>query len=227
MGISRVHPHSMLHRMRRVITEPTRLRRLPRYIAYRLNLLTTDRWIDRTLGIRTCTIYNQQDPELATHSIPSQPVPYRHLRLIMENMPEDSPRHFIDIGCGVGRACFYAAHFGPFTSVSGIDFDNDLIMRAEANRCRFTNRRDVALHFLKADAREYLLPNERFLVFLCNPFDEYVLSTFIANNLNHFLKQESVLVYSNNIHDSVLVHAGLTRIPLVNSREISSWVLLP
>lgn len=37
--------------------------------------------------------------------------------------------HFIDIGCGMGKACFCASEFN-FRKISGFDFDESLIHRA-------------------------------------------------------------------------------------------------
>jgi SAM-dependent methyltransferase len=114
--------------------------------------------------------------------------------------------HFVDIGCGEGRACFYAAP--RFAEVTGVDFAPDLVERAQANLRTFRNRRNCPIRFEVADAAYYALPAQRSAVFLYNPFDEVVMRDFIGLNAQVLKQTNSFIVYVNDRQAHVLEDAG-------------------
>ena len=142
------------------------------------------------------------------HATWYEPVELRYLRSSVRRFCAmfGTDFHFIDIGCGEGRACFYAAGF--FRSVAGVDFSPTLIRRASENAATFRNRRGCAIDFAVADAADYRLPPRRSVIFLYNPFDEIVLSKFIKGNADVLREHRSFIVYVNSVHSSVLDDAG-------------------
>ena len=117
-------------------------------------------------------------------------------------------RHnFVDIGCGKGKACIFAARNNilSFDSIKGIDFCASLIEVAEVNKRKALTHRVV---FEVADATEYRLAAGNTLVFMFNPFDDLVLSRFVENNREHFATYASFIAYANDIHREVLEKAG-------------------
>lgn len=218
------HPHSAKARLRRVLSDPRRLRALPAMLAYRLRLFTTDRLTDWKMGVETCAIFNQPDATLAAHSIPSQPVPLREIELAMQELPRPLPAHFVDVGCGIGRACFYASYFLGFSKVTGVDFDPALVARAQENAKGFRNRNNTDFEFLVGDARVFTLPREKCVVFLCNPFDATILAQFLRNNIGHFRQHGSVVAYTNDIHRGVLQDLQFTQVGRPH-KSVSNWVL--
>jgi SAM-dependent methyltransferase len=102
--------------------------------------------------------------------------------------------HFVDIGCGEGRACFYATKTNK--RVTGIDFSPILIDKAKKNLANFTVPNQVNLTFELKDARQYLLPNEKCVVWLFSPFDDFILNEFLCINESNFRNHRSVIVYN-------------------------------
>lgn len=129
---------------------------------------------------------------------------------------------FVDVGCGMGKACFYASRF-DFDRVVGLDFDERLIRKANENRLSFRySKPDI--EFLVADAAEYLIPIDReSLVFMFNPFDAAVMKIFIENNRSRFLESRSILAYANDLEKDVLVEAGMEQLFRETERKLSLW----
>lgn len=89
---------------------------------------------------------------------------------------------FIDLGSGKGRALLLAAHY-PFARIIGVEVQPELHAIAELNIQRVAGR-DLAcprLESVCADAREYRVPGESLLVYLFNPFPDYVLRRVLQN----------------------------------------------
>jgi SAM-dependent methyltransferase len=177
-------------------------------LAYRVKMLTTDRLMDMKMGVSTSYIFQQADPVAALHASPSQPVAFQEISLSLKALPRDRPAQFVDIGCGVGRACFFAAYYGEFSNVIGMDFNAALIDLARENSSRFDNRNSATLDFQVGDAREYRLPDSRCVVFLYNPFDANVLRQFLEKNRDHFQRRNSILIYVNDVHRGVMPEVG-------------------
>lgn len=142
------------------------------------------------------------------HATWYEPVELRYLRSSVRRFSRKfgSDFHFIDIGCGEGRACFYAARL--FRSVAGVDFSPTLIGRASSNARSFRNRQGCEIEFSVADAADYRLPSRRSAIFLYNPFDETILSKFIQDNAEALREQGSYIIYVNSVHSRVLDAAG-------------------
>lgn len=206
------HPHSLGARLKRLSQNPRRLHALPRMLVYRVKMLTTDRLTDLKMKVRTSYIFQQADPVAALHASPSQPVAFEEINRSLKALPRDKPPNFVDIGCGAGRACFFAAYFGGFSNVIGVDFNTALIDLARENASRFNNRNSATLDFQVGDAREYRLPDSRCVVFLYNPFDASVLRQFLEKNRGHFQRQKSIIIYVNDVHRDVMAEAGFTAV---------------
>ena len=130
------------------------------------------------------------------------------------------PTAFIDIGCGKGRACFYAARSGRFSQVLGIDVSATLLEKANLNLQSFRNP-DV--RFVQADATKYLLPPMKSLVFMFNPFGAEVMRQFIELNYTVFREQGSILAYVTDAERDVVVEGGFKCIYRDSSRKISLY----
>jgi SAM-dependent methyltransferase len=134
--------------------------------------------------------------------------------------------NFIDIGCGKGRACFYASKTGLFQSIIGIDFSEKLIHYSVENKQKFFNSNKKIkqeIHFLKGDAIHYKLANKKNFIFLFNPFNEIILSFFIDNNIEIFKNNTNYVAYANDIHRNVLENKGFKLVFRDSKRAISLW----
>jgi SAM-dependent methyltransferase len=163
-------------------------------------------------------------PDLIAHAAAYQSTRVWTLRRVFQKLKQlDRPRLpevFVDLGCGTGRACFFAASKGEFRAVHGVDFSQALIERARANGAAF---RGPPVTFEYGDAAVYRLPNPDCLVFMFNPFDEVILGRFLELNAPSLRRGRGLVVYANDLHRSVLSEAGLTQLYRIGSRETSIW----
>jgi len=89
---------------------------------------------------------------------------------------------FIDLGSGKGRALLLAAMY-PFASIVGVEVQPALEAIARHNIERFDapGQQCRSLHSICADAREYEFPLTPIVLYLFNPFPDYVLREVLTN----------------------------------------------
>ncbi len=89
---------------------------------------------------------------------------------------------FIDLGSGKGRALLLAAMY-PFARIVGVEVQPELDAVARQNIERFDEPglQCRKIESLCADAREYQFPLANLVVYLFNPFPDYVLREVLAN----------------------------------------------
>jgi SAM-dependent methyltransferase len=116
--------------------------------------------------------------------------------------------YFVDVGCGEGRACFFAARF--FDKILGIDFSPALIEAANTNLRNFSGD-GHKIEFSLKDAATFRLPEARCVVFIFNPFDEVVLGRFLQMNYQHFSRFDSIIIYVSDVCSELLLRKGFLR----------------
>jgi len=132
----------------------------------------------------------------------------------------ETPVAFIDIGCGKGKACFYANTTGKFKHVLGIDVSEVLIDKAHLNLHAF---RKGGVQFIQADATEYVLPPVKSFIFMFNPFGEDVMRRFIELNYSVLRDHGSLLAYANDVERAVIEKYGFVSIYRDNKRKLSLY----
>jgi SAM-dependent methyltransferase len=178
---------------------------------------------DKTHNISTSgeigrEFFGVQDKNSLSHAVYYQAVPIEYLRILFDLLADDAPEtHFIDIGCGKGRACFYAGQ--KYQRVTGIDFSPKLIVTAQKNLSVFSGTITGEIKFELSDASSYDLPAGSALVYLYNPFDEYILRKFLKRNMEHFLKYKSRIAYVNDVYHDLLIAWGFSREIKYNARR--------
>lgn len=124
-------------------------------------------------------------------------------RLIVECLKSgEAPRTFVDVGCGKGRVCFFAAATRQYDRIVGIELSASLVETARRNLARFHTTRSI--EFLCEDARHYRMPSEQSLVFLNNPFDATILREFLDNNCEQFARTRTLIAYHHDFHRKIL-----------------------
>jgi predicted RNA methylase len=113
--------------------------------------------------------------------------------------------HFIDLGSGKGKACFYAAANYGFRRLIGVEFSAPLVRAADQNIRKFGADN---ICFVNADAAGFCLPAGDNLVYLFNPFGEAILLEFLKNNMDKFMRSRSIIAYANDKHRLCLAQAG-------------------
>jgi SAM-dependent methyltransferase len=118
--------------------------------------------------------------------------------------------HFLDIGCGKGRALCVAAHQG-FKSVTGLDFARDLCEAAKKN-LNITKQKIPVLEYkiINNDAFYFEIPDDVDCIFFFNPFDEFIMSA-VVNNICTSLQNNPRninIIYVNPLHKEFFLKAG-------------------
>jgi SAM-dependent methyltransferase len=162
-----------------------------------------------------------------SHATIYMPVSYELLEDIFEHLSNLKPQttnhklqtsnhkpfnHFLDIGCGKGRALCVAAHHG-FKKLTGIDFSKELCEAAKAN-LQVTKQRIPGMDFsiIHNDAFYFEIPADADCIFFFNPFDETIMSGVVENILeslqNH--PRRLSIIYVNPLYKEYFIHAGFT-----------------
>ena len=103
--------------------------------------------------------------------------------------------HFIDVGCGLGIPLIYTYKKFKFKSYSGIDIIPEYIKISKKNINQSLGLNSIEV--FEADASDFVLDNKSYFIFMYNPFDEIVMEKFLNNNKESFIKNNSVIAYSN------------------------------
>jgi len=198
----------------RAIVQPIRLLGEHKFDKYH-NIVTGSRVKNARLGAA--------DADSLRHATMYQAVPLKYLEVIFGCLGADPAQHFVDIGCGKGRACFFAA--SRFQRITGIDFSESLIAAANRNLDSFRNSHGAQLSFEVGDARHFQLPDERVVVYLYNPFDEHIFAEFLRLNLQHFRRHGSRIAYVNDVCAALLESTGFVTEFRDSRRKIGTYRL--
>ena len=152
-----------------------------------------------------------------THATIYMPVSYELLEEVftqLDQLTNKPINHFLDIGCGKGRAMCVAAHKG-FSKITGIDLSKKLCEVAKQN-CRTTQEKIPAAKFeiINNDAFYYDIPEDVDCIFMFNPFDEIIMSG-VANNIHESLRQyprTMKIIYVNPLHKTLFTNTGFKEI---------------
>lgn len=153
-----------------------------------------------------------------SHATIYMPVSYSLLEEIFKQLNlsepsaanQQSQTHFLDIGCGKGRALCVAAHYG-FEKLTGLDFSKDLCDMAKQN-LSITKQQFPQIEYkvINNDAFYFEIPGDANYIFLFNPFDEIIMSA-VVNNIFASLQnhpRKITVIYVNPLHKELFLKAG-------------------
>jgi SAM-dependent methyltransferase len=148
------------------------------------------------------------------HSAIYMPVSYDVLDDIFKQLKIKDSSHFLDIGCGKGRAICVASHKG-FNRVTGLELSKELCIAAEEN-LSITRKRFPALQYkvINNDAFYFEIPNDVDHIFMFNPFDDVIMDAVAENILESFeINPRTItLVYANPVYKQELLNVGFKEI---------------
>jgi SAM-dependent methyltransferase len=163
-----------------------------------------------------------------THASIYMPVPYNLLELFFKQTNLSDCRHFLDIGCGKGRALCVAAFFG-IKKISGIDFSKSLCKAAAGNIARigpqFPKTRFQIVH---NDAFYFKIEKDVDCILLFNPFDALILSGVLENietSLKRHPRKISIL-YIHPVHKKMLFDYGYELVFKVRKMKYMDGIIL-
>ena len=114
-----------------------------------------------------------------------EPTPYSVLLKLSESGWISREDVLLDYGCGKGRAGLFL-HNQTGCGCIGIDFNGDLIRKAEKNRESMAAGK---ISFLWADAARYEVPEEVTRFYFFNPFSTRILEIVIGKILSSWYKK--------------------------------------
>jgi SAM-dependent methyltransferase len=162
------------------------------------------------------------------HATIYMPVNYSILEDVFQQVNNKTFKHFIDIGCGRGRALCVAAHYGC-TKVTGIDFSKEFCEEAKANLSK-TKQKIPALNYtiLNNDAFYYEIPTDVDCIFLFNPFDAVIMSG-VAENIMISYEQnprDITVIYVNPLWKEELIGVGFKQVYHVQKMKYLEAIIL-
>ena len=116
----------------------------------------------------------------------------------------------LDVGCGSGISTFFFHQKYNFDRCDGFDFSANLIELANMNK-KIINRNGVdtsSISFEIANAKQIKLQDKRHALFMFNPFGWETMSEFVSNNIEVLQKNNSVILYANDICVGNLLEYG-------------------
>ena len=148
------------------------------------------------------------------HATIYMPVSFGLLEEIFTQIKDKAHHHFLDIGCGKGRALCVAAHQG-FNKVTGIDLSKELAKQAEENLF-LTQQKIKTLQYkiYNNDAFYFEIAKDVDCIFMFNPFDDVIMSSVAENILKSFeiAPRPITLIYVNPLYKQELLNVGFKQV---------------
>lgn len=167
----------------------------------------------RTTGADELTKLEEKGIDIS-HANIYMPASFDLLEDVFSNLPIATYQHFIDIGCGKGRALCVAAAFGS-RKLTGIEFSKSLSDEAKLNLLK-TKQKSPAINFkiINNDAFYYEIPDDADCIFMFNPFDEIIMSG-VLHNIEESLEKhprKMTIIYLNPMHKHLFLEQGYKEI---------------
>ncbi len=144
------------------------------------------------------------------HSTIYMPVSYDVIEDVFGHYKPATFKHFIDIGCGKGRAMCVAAQMDA-QKITGIDFSKEFCDQSKLNLLK-TQQKFPQLQYsvLNNDAFYYEIPADADCIFMFNPFDEVIMSGVIENIEMSLEKHPRpiTIIYANPMQKHLFLEAG-------------------
>ncbi|MEN9571523.1 MAG: hypothetical protein RL172_2754 [Bacteroidota bacterium] len=148
------------------------------------------------------------------HATIYMPVSYHVLENALSNIPVNKRHHFIDIGCGKGRAICVACHFG-FTKVTGIEWSEKLQKIALKNLATTQAMLPkINYQVICGDAAFFTIPADADCLLLFNPFDEYMMDKVLSNICTSMVQhpREINIIYANPLYKKLFFQKGFKEV---------------
>jgi SAM-dependent methyltransferase len=133
------------------------------------------RFFDRTYGIETSGHVELSDtsfdPSKLHNATAYGPVNGWAFRRLLRDLNLPKALHFVDLGCGLARACIVAAEYG-FEKVTGVELAPELCVTARENveRCRLPSEKKQRISIIQGDVFDYCERSEDDVFFIFRAF---------------------------------------------------------
>lgn len=142
-----------------------------------------------------------------SHATIYMPVSYAIIEKTLEQIKTGDKKHFLDIGCGRGRALCVAAHYG-FNQITGIDFSETFCGEATKNVAAVKKEiSSVSFSIIHQDAAAWGIPGDTDCIFLFNPFDKIIMKKVVNNIIKSLETSPRVLniIYANPLYKDLFI----------------------
>jgi SAM-dependent methyltransferase len=142
------------------------------------------------------------------------PVSYDVLYEFFDKVNLKTFKHFLDIGCGKGRAMCIAASYGV-GKISGVELSKDLYNDARKNLNIIENKYPNAeFDIYNNDAFYFEIDDDVDCIFMFNPFDEVIMSA-VMENIETSIEnnpRKITIIYINPLQKEVLTDWGYEQV---------------
>ena len=149
-----------------------------------------------------------------THATIYMPVSYDVIEQFFDEIKLETFHHFLDIGCGKGRAMCVAATY-LVEKISGIELSKDLFVEAKKN-IGFSQLLFPYTDFkiYNNDAFYFDIDDDVDCIFMFNPFDETIMSGVMENIETSLENNPRVMtiIYINPLEKHILIEWGYEEI---------------
>lgn len=136
---------------------------------------------------------------------PSEPWLFHQIMHSLPVKPEGFT--FIDLGSGKGRTLLMASDY-PFQRIVGVELIAEFDAAAQQNIARYHNdaQKCFSLESWAGDARDFAFPNGPMVLYLFNPFPDYVLRTVLTSLRNSLSESPGpvFVIYHNLVHERII-----------------------
>jgi SAM-dependent methyltransferase len=116
------------------------------------------------------------------------------------NLADFSKFVFVDIGSGTGIPLVFVKKRYNFQNIFGIEIDGTLLGKLTLSK----NSENIET--INKDIRNVTFESNNYVFYLFNPFTYEILREFINNNIDIFLKSESLILYINDVYINELLN---------------------
>ena len=173
-----------------------------------------DAGLDRRYRVQTLEEVNLEDLGLAAQDREYYgPSRWTTLRKILPQHEVGEQDVFIDFGSGKGRIVLQAATY-PFKRVIGIELSEQLNEIALANLRRYSARAECAdIQLVRADARDFNVPDDVTVAFFYNPFKGAIFESVIGKLIASYDRspRRMRIIYRNPVEEAALLATGRIR----------------
>jgi SAM-dependent methyltransferase len=148
------------------------------------------------------------------HATIYMPASYDLLEEIFTKANISAYNHFIDIGCGKGRALCVAAHYGV-KKLTGVELSKEFCDASKLNLIK-TKQFFPLLEFkiYNNDAFYFEIPDDTDCIFMFNPFDDVIMSGVIENieQSSERNPRDITVIYINPMQKHLFLESGFQQL---------------
>ena len=145
-----------------------------------------------------------------SHATIYMPASYDLLENFFSRINLKEYHHFVDIGCGKGRAICVAASFGT-KKITGVELSKDLCVSAKENLQKTKEKYpDFIYDVYNNDAFYFQIEKDVDCIFMFNPFDETIMSGVLENIEASLQKNPRKInvIYINPLQKHLFLESG-------------------